>query len=578
MTILLVTPFAPYRDGIATYAAQELHHHRRIGHLVEVLSPLPSAAHHHLPLGSAPGWARLVKDYGHYERVIIQLAPDILFGNVRASAERIGVWSALAALGRRTRLELRIHEIETEPLVGVERRAAALALRWAYRVTVHTKAERTDLLNVLGEAANGVEVIDHGRYFEPRVIDDRAGARRALGLDTDGHLFVGIGFLQRHKGFDRAIEAFDLARRHHAMDGAHLHIVGSARIDHPEIASYLAELRALCGANPGVTLTERFVSDDDFDLWLVAADAVVLPYRRIWSSGVMERARLFGRPVIASDLPQLRDQAPVGTVLCADTVEMGEAMAANWSASPYRRATATERVASPASLVPTQMPSQSPKPATADAVAPWDVSAVDKRAIEAQIARRARRHDLTLAGIDLDRTVAEPSDGDDIRRAVDSLLALGSYERPQPISARPGVAPAKKAIKRATDWQVEPVAVRVEAVLAATVEAVTALEAEIERRERRAAADRAVTVDEGPERPPLPPAEWARPTLAVAPRRRRDDAENGQADHNLGAQAPEPADIDVGPTGGGLADDQRRADDESVIQTVSIGPSERKRS
>ena len=44
------------------------------------------------------------------------------------------------------------------------------------------------------------------------------------------------------------------------------------------------------------------------------ADTLVLPYREIWSSGVMERAKLFNRVVIAADVGGLGDQAPEGNL------------------------------------------------------------------------------------------------------------------------------------------------------------------------------------------------------------------------------------------------------------------------
>ncbi len=458
MTTLMVTPFAPYRDGIATYATQELRFRRRNGEFVQVVSPERSAAEHYLKLGSASGWACLVRDYAHFDRIIIQVSPDLLYGRVRHPAERLAIWASLTALGRRTEVEFRIHEIEVDALSAsaIERRAFNMVLRSANRITVHTAAERNDLLAAFPKAADRVEIIDHGLYFEPRVADDVMAARKLLPISQDQFAFVAIGFLQRHKGFDRAIEAFTRAQTNACLAGAHLHIVGSSRIDHPDIANYVADLRLLCRNHPSVTLHEGFVSDDDFDLWLAASDTVVLPYRQIWSSGVLERARLYGRPVIASDLPQLRDQAPVGTMLCADTAEMATAMEKLWA----------EKVSPDEVLV---------VPAEA-ASSGWDVSQVNRSTIEAQVRARARQRQCELDGLSVSADSARSTG------SVDSLLALGPVDRPTPTSQRPGVAPAKKMIKRATDWQVEPLAQRIEALQRATVEAVAALDADLAKR------------------------------------------------------------------------------------------------
>ncbi len=50
------------------------------------------------------------------------------------------------------------------------------------------------------------------------------------------------------------------------------------------------------------------MDDDTFDLWIAAADRLVLPYRRAWSSGALARARVLGTPVIAAAIGGLIEQ------------------------------------------------------------------------------------------------------------------------------------------------------------------------------------------------------------------------------------------------------------------------------
>ncbi|MEM7276339.1 MAG: glycosyltransferase, partial [Actinomycetota bacterium] len=199
MTTLLVTPFAPYRDGIAAYATQELRRLRDRGESVEVLSPHPSAARWHLPLGGPRGMAMLTAMAGDYDRVIIQFAPEMLFGRCRSATQRTAVWAGLAALARRAPLDIRLHEVEYGPLHQnpLERRAAALALGQADRVTVHTEAER-DALNELVDLGRRVEIVAHGRDFLPAVVRSRSEARAELGLAEERFEFLAIGFLQHH--------------------------------------------------------------------------------------------------------------------------------------------------------------------------------------------------------------------------------------------------------------------------------------------------------------------------------------------------------------------------------------------
>ena len=114
----------------------------------------------------------------------------------------------------------------------------------------------------------------------------------------------------------------------------------------------------LAAATPGVTGRPGFVSDDEFDAWLVAADVVVLPYRRIWSSGVLERAALYDRPVIATSVGGLPEQARANTVVVDDDDGLVRAM----------RAVVAERM-----------------PASAAAGGDWAFAQVDRETVMAEI-------------------------------------------------------------------------------------------------------------------------------------------------------------------------------------------------
>jgi glycosyltransferase involved in cell wall biosynthesis len=462
VNVLLVSPFAPYRDGIAAYALQELRGLREAGHTVEVCSPLPSAARWHLPLGGPAGMSQLVAKAGGYDRVVLQFGPELAFGRCRSAGQRVAVWLGLAALARRRPLDLRLHEIEYGPLDQnpLERAAARLALTGADRVTVHTAAEREAIDARLGVGAR-IEVIDHGRDFRPAIRRTRAEARAQLGLPTDGYRFVAIGFLQHHKGFDRAVEAVE------RLDGdVHLHVVGSARVDHPDIAAHLADLRQRCARAPNATLHEGYVSDVEFDLWLQAADAAVLPYREIWSSGVLERARLFGTQIVASDLPQLRDQAPPGTVFFTDVDELSVTMDKLRSSAPGGS------VADGRGVVGGPLDGAA-APDPAGTARPWAVNPLtpDRIAIQRQIAERARE-----AAIGPSADHGRAGGRGPHRRPVDGLVALGPLRRPEPASARPGVAPLKRLVDRLTAWRIEPIATRLEELQRATTDAIALLE------------------------------------------------------------------------------------------------------
>src|SRR4029453_6241895 len=120
---------------------------------------------------------------------------------------------------------------------------------------------------------------------------------------------------QRHKGFDRAVRAFHRLR---PAPHARLDIVGSTRLEEPEFLAYLNELEWLTGSDPRKTLHAGYVSDELFDRLILPPQGGLPPHREVWSSGVLERAALFDRPVIATRVGGLEEQAAQRQVTFVD--------------------------------------------------------------------------------------------------------------------------------------------------------------------------------------------------------------------------------------------------------------------
>ncbi len=440
--ILVVSPYPPVRDGIGAYAVQQVRSLRRAGHHVEVCSPWPSAAHHHLDLEGPKGAKALRRLMGGFDRVIVHFHPDVFYVDPSTPTSRISTGTALTAAFRSgPPVEIRLHEVDrrwasaSEQVEASSRSgfvadrvfaAAAKATRSVFQaaaeITVHVPDHERMMVERFGVDPAKVRLVDHGEDFTPRVPDDQAAARRSLGLDLDGHVFLCIGFLQPHKGFDRAATAFrGLAER-----GGALHIVGSVRVDDHSAAGHRRELEALAAQIPGVHLHVGFVSDEAFDRWIVAADTVVLPYRHIWSSSVAERARLYHRPVIATRVGGLADQIGEvpGNVVVDDNAGLAAAMAATVGAE---------------------------RPAASAATWHFD-GTVDRAAVQAEVDRRAAAQRGTwVQARTTDGQAAAP-----VPHVASPLRRLRPVPPPPATSARPGVSTIKRLIRRLIAWEVDP--------------------------------------------------------------------------------------------------------------------------
>jgi glycosyltransferase involved in cell wall biosynthesis len=440
MSTLMVAPYPPTRDGIAAYTLQEVAALRAGGEQVDVLSPYPSAAQQHLDLVGPRGALALARRVRRYDRVVVQFHPDYFFPLPKTERGWAVQCAALQLAFRAARrVEVRLHEVDFTD--GRRPGALGVASRALWRsvdeIAVHTERERGDLIGAFRVPPDRVRVAAHGTHFRRQTTFDQAGARASLGIPADATVFLAIGFVQPHKGFDRAVRAFTgLADR-----GARLFIVGSARLEDRAVQGYIAELQNLVETTPGAQMRLEFVSDEMFDRWLVAADVIVLPYRSIWSSGVLERAALYDRAVIATAVGGLADQVAdrPGVRLVSDDLELRQAL---WEAAggPVR-----------------------PSPG-------WPVGRGAARdAIQATVAARARdRRGGTGPRPHPRPGHPEQMSGD----ASAPLRRIPPVRLPEPMSARAGRGLVKRLVHRLTAWELDPLVRQINSVQSAAVVAV----------------------------------------------------------------------------------------------------------
>ncbi|HYT78283.1 MAG TPA: glycosyltransferase family 4 protein [Actinomycetota bacterium] len=304
MRILVISSYPPRACGVGAYAEGQVERLRAEGHDVTVISPLDGRGDIRMSFDVGRPLRVAARRGGQFERIIVHFQPGIYYRpRIRAVVSRVRTSLALLLLvRRRPQTEILIHEAEPRiwwhPSHVVVRRAFARA-----SLLFHTDAERSALE---GDYRVGVRarLVDHREGVVVRNPQARQEARRRLGIPSTEALFLCAGFLHPKKGYERAVQAFE-----EAGAPGQLVIVGSVRDTTPQNLSYTIDLRSLAERTDGVTLIEAFLSDDDFNTWLAAADHVVLPYTGAWSSGVLARASVIGTPAIISAVGGLAEQA-----------------------------------------------------------------------------------------------------------------------------------------------------------------------------------------------------------------------------------------------------------------------------
>lgn len=319
MRVLVVSSYPPRHCGIGSYARDQVARLRAAGDEVTVVSPRDGDGEVRLPFFGGRPFFAAARLGGGFDRIVVHFQPALYYPPRRPVSKVMASAGLLWLTLRRRNAEILVHEADAP----IRWRPDYVLLRWAFRrapkVVFHTEAERDALERDYAFRVRG-DVLPH-RVDPVTAPASAEQARELLELTAvESPVFLCPGFLQPSKGFDRAVRAFAQA------GGGSLFLVGSIRDETSENRAHVEELRRLVDSTPRATFAERFVDDAEFDLWIVAADWIVLPYRRSWSSGVLARAHALRRPSIVVAEGGLAEQAGPDDAVVHDDDQLAAAL------------------------------------------------------------------------------------------------------------------------------------------------------------------------------------------------------------------------------------------------------------
>lgn len=147
--------------------------------------------------------------------------------------------------------------------------------------------------------------IHDAQIVEP--LPDRSEARERLNLPNDRIVALFFGSLKQLKGLDYLLKALQLVIKH--LPNFLLVVAGSPR---PENNTDYVNMARTLGISDFVRFDLRYIPLDEVSHYFIACDFVVLPYQKVYQSGVLATAYTFGRPVIATKVGGLAEMVEDG--------------------------------------------------------------------------------------------------------------------------------------------------------------------------------------------------------------------------------------------------------------------------
>ncbi len=180
-------------------------------------------------------------------------------------------------------------------------------------IIVHSETNKQELLRLIGKVKS-IRVIPHPIYdnFIGHEQINKIDAKKRLGLADNQKILLFFGHIDHRKGVDALLKELPVLIKKEQ----NLRVVFAGRDGFPK--GYLQRLISDLNLSDHVLVENRFIDDKEVALYFSAADALILPYLRGTTSGVLKIALAYKTPVIATkvgDIPETIKSYNAGIVI-----------------------------------------------------------------------------------------------------------------------------------------------------------------------------------------------------------------------------------------------------------------------
>ena len=193
---------------------------------------------------------------------------------------------------------------------SLNRLSLRLQYNFCHHIFVHTERMRSELVSDFRIPNSKVSVIPFGiNNTVPNTALSTEEAKQETGVSSGDKALLFFGNIAPYKGLEYLISAFSALL---SKDRSYrLMIVGRPK-GSENYWTQIQQAIARSGIRDRITQRIEYIPDELTELYFKAADVLILPYARVFQSGVLFLAYSFGLPAIAADVGALKEEIVEG--------------------------------------------------------------------------------------------------------------------------------------------------------------------------------------------------------------------------------------------------------------------------
>lgn len=201
------------------------------------------------------------------------------------------------------KITLTIHDVKSFSKKNKSSFYSSLIYFFSDLILTHNQFSKAEITFNFPYLANKIEIIPHGNYTPFISIEENQKiSRTKLNIAVEKKVLLFFGMIKSVKGLDVLLKAMPEIIK--SNPNILLLIAGKPwRDDFSKYEDLINNLkiRKYC------QLEIKFIDHKDVSSFYSASDIVVLPYRKIYQSGVLMMSLSYKKPVVVSDLPSFKE-------------------------------------------------------------------------------------------------------------------------------------------------------------------------------------------------------------------------------------------------------------------------------
>ena len=170
-------------------------------------------------------------------------------------------------------------------------------------ILTHNQFSKSEIVNSFPYLESKIRIVPHGNYTPFINLGYKlVHSRDFLRLPQNKKILLFFGLIKEVKGLELLLKAFKLLLE--KQSDVCLLIAGKAWKNDFSVYQNIIDK---CQLSENCIIHNHFIAHDDVPYYFSASDLVILPYKKIYQSGVLLMAMSYEKPVLVSDLPPLTE-------------------------------------------------------------------------------------------------------------------------------------------------------------------------------------------------------------------------------------------------------------------------------